>query len=333
MRPLRIGLAGLNFGRKLVSSGLKNGSLEVAACYSRTPASREKFAAEFGCAPCGSYREMVEREDVEAVILATPNHNHLEQGYEAAVRGKHVFVDKPITNSIKEARALIKACRDNGVKLCVGHNTRFFGSYSTIRELIHGGRIGQPLAVECHCGSSNAFSMRPGDWRWSEGTCPSLSLIQMGIHPLDAMRTVLGDVVSVSAHFENAMVEMDNPDLTAMMMEFESGATGVMVTSYIHNDYYSIWHGSEGVLRYMNWPDEGRIERLDRNGHVEENDHWIDFEKVDTLGYELSDFQQAVREDREPLVNGEEGLKSLAPVLAAVVSAREGRRVWVDELM
>ena len=333
MEPLRIGLIGLNFGKKLIRSGIANGSVELVACYSRTPRSRKAFAEEFGCDSCETYREMVERNDLEAVIISSPNHDHLEHAYEAASRGKHVFVDKPITNSVAEAREMITVCEQAGVKLCVGHNSRFFGSYSKIRELIKAGRIGRPIAVECHCGASNAFDLKPGDWRRSEGTCPGLALIQMAIHPIDTMRTILGDVVSVSAHFENVMVEMPNPDLNAVLLEFESGATGVLVTTYIHNDYYTIWHGSEGILRYMHWPDDGRIERLDSEGHVDQADHWIEFEKVDSLGFELKDFQQAVRENREPIVTGEEGLKSLLPVTAAIVSAKSGRRVFVDELI
>jgi predicted dehydrogenase len=333
MEPLRVGLVGLNFGKKVVTGGIKNGSIELVACYSRTPSSRKAFAGEFGCLACETYREMLEIEDLEAAIVISPNHDHLEHVYEAAARGKHVFVDKPIANSITEAKEIISLCEGAGVKLAVGHSTRFYGSYTKIRELIKEGRIGQPLAVECHFGASNAFSLRPGDWRWNELTCPGLALIQMGIHPIDVMRTILGDVVSVSAHFENVMVHMGNPDLNALIMEFESGATGVMICSYIHNDYYTVWHGSEGVLRYMYWPDDGRIERLDKLGHVDESDHWIEFEKVDPLAVEMKDFQRAVRENSAPIVTGEEGLKSLLPVIAAVESARTGRRVFVDELI
>jgi len=333
MEALRVGLVGLNFGKKLVTSGIKNGSLELVACYSRTPLSRKAFAEEFGCTACETYREMVELEELEAVIITSPNHDHLEHAYEAASRGKHVFVDKPIANSLEEAKEIISICESTGVKLAVGHNSRFFGSYSKLRELIKAGKIGQPIAVECHFGASNAFSMKPGDWRWSALTCPSLALIQMAIHSIDTMRTILGDVVSVSAHFENVMLQMGNPDLNALIMEFESGATGVLVSTYIHNDCYSIWHGSEGVLRYMYWPDEGRLERLDRNGHVDQSDHWIEFEKVDSMAFEMDDFCRAVREDRAPLVTGEEGLKSLLPVIAAVESAKTGRRIYLDDLI
>ncbi len=331
MEPLRAGLVGLNFGRKLAAGGIEGGSIELKACYCRTPASRQAFAEEFGCTACETYLEMVEREDLEAVLIASPNHNHLEHAYEAASRGKHVFVEKPITNALEEAREMISLCERAGVKLAVGHNSRFFGSYTKLHELITGGRIGQPVAVECHLGASNAFAMKPGDWKWSSGTCPGLPLIQMGIHPLDSMRTILGEVASVSAHFENVLLNMGAPDLTAMIMEFESGVTATMINSYIHNDYYSVWHGSEGILRYMHWPDEGRIERLDRMGHVDESDHWISFEKVNSLAFELEDFRRAVREGSEPIVNGEEGLKSLLPVVAAVDSARSGRRIYLED--
>jgi predicted dehydrogenase len=333
MKPLRVGLVGLNFGRKRVTSGISGGSLELVACCDHTPALREEFARDFGCETCNSVRQLAERDDIEAILIASPNHFHLEHAWLAASNGKHVFVEKPIANSIAEAQEMIKFCAEKGVKLCVGHNSRFYGCYSTIRRLIEEGRIGRPLAVECHFGASNAFGIQPGDWRRSELTCPGLALIQMGIHLIDTMRTILGEVVSVSAHFENLMVDMPNPDLSALILEFDSGAIGMMVNSYIHNDCFSIWHGSQGVLRYMYWPDEGRIERLDAMGHVDESDHWIEFEKVDSLAYELKDFQTAVREKRAPTVDGEEGLKSLLPVAAAAESARHGVRVRIEELL
>jgi predicted dehydrogenase len=277
--------------------------------------------------------ELAGGSDIEAVLIAAPNNEHSPLAWQVASAGKHLFIEKPIANSVAEAREMIGFCRSAGVKLCVGHNNRYYGSSATIRRLIRDREIGQPLAVECHCGASNGFYLQPGNWRRSDLACPSLALVQMGIHFIDTMRTVLGEVLSVSAHFENVMIEMPNPDLNAVILEFESGATGVMVNSYIHNDCYSIWHGSKGVLRYMNWPDEGKIERLDDKGHVDESNHWIEFEPVDSLGYELAGFRDAVREEREPEVNGEEGLKSLLPVAAAIESDKMGRRVFIDELL
>ena len=109
MEALRVGLVGLNFGRKVVTSGIRNNLIKLVACYSRTPSSREAFAEEFDCAPCDTYREMVERDDLEAVIITSPNHEHLGHAYEAATRGKHVFIDKPIANSIKEAEEIKEA--------------------------------------------------------------------------------------------------------------------------------------------------------------------------------------------------------------------------------
>jgi len=330
---LKAGVIGLNFGRKLAASGLKNGSIDIRSCFSPFPNERDVFAADFGCGVSQSVEELCASPEIEAVIIAAPNNEHASLAWKAASAGKHVFVEKPIANSVAEAREMIAFCRRAGVKLCVGHNNRNYGSSAAIRRLVREGAIGQPISVECHCGSSNAFSLEPGNWRRSDLACPSMALIQMGIHMIDTMRTVLGEVLSVSAHFENVMLDMPNPDLNATILEFESGATAVMVNTYIHNDCYTIWHGSEGVLRYMNWPDEGRIERLDKLGHVDESNHWIEFEPVDSMALELLDFRDAVRGDREPEVNGEEGLKSLLPVAAAIESDKLGRRVFIDELM
>ena len=332
MEPLKVGISGLNFGKKLARSGTDSKAIDIVSCYCRTPDTRKTFAAEYDCDTDETFKKLVERKDIEAVIIASPNHEHLEQCYLAAQNGKHIFVEKPIANTIEESEDIINICTKAGVKLAVGHNTRYFGSMVTVREQFKSGVIGQPVGCECHFGASNAPNLTPGNWKRSDMTCPAQPLMQMGIHMLDMMRTVFGEPVSVCAHFDNIMVNQPAPDTCAIIIEFDSGAVGTMTNTYVHNDCYSVWHGSEGVLRYMYWPDEGKVEKLDRWGHVDEKDHWIEFEKVDSLAYELEGFRDAVRKDSEILVSGDEGLRNVIAVTAAIESARVGRKIYLDEL-
>lgn len=333
MKPLSTGFAGLNFGRTLARSGVAGGSILPAACFDPRPETCREFAREYGCRPCASLQELLEQPGLEAVVIASPNPLHPEQAGAAAARGLHVFVEKPIANTPAEAREIIRRCREAGVVLAVGHSLRHHGAFATIRRLIGEGRIGRPTSVECHMGASNAFALKPGDWRSSAAACPGLALIQLGIHTIDAMRTILGEVTGVAARFAHLMVKLDNPDLNALVLEFDSGALGTLVTSYIDNDYFTAWHGSEGVLRYHGWPDQAtRIERLDRLGRVEQGDHWIEFAPVDANAVELLDFQRAVREGTRPAADGEEGLRNLLVVTAAIESANSGRWVRIEEL-
>ena len=332
MEPLKVGISGLNFGKKLARSGTKSGAIKIVSCYCRTPDSRQAFADEYECGTDETFIKMVERSDIEAVIIASPNHEHLEQCYLAAQNGKHIFVEKPVANTIEESEEIINLCTKAGVKLAVGHNTRYFGSMDAVREQFRSGVMGQPIACECHFGASNAPGLTPGNWKWSDMTCPAQPLMQMGIHMVDMMRTVFGEPMSVTAHFDNIMVNQSAPDTCAIIIEFDSGAVGTMTNTYIHNDCYSVWHGSEGVLRYMYWPDEGKVEKLDRWGHVNENDHWIEFAKVDSFAYELEGFRDAVHGNTEILVSGDEGLRNVMAVTAAIESARQGRKIYLDEL-
>src|SRR5260221_12734391 len=95
----------------------------IAACYSRSQDKREAFARKYGCRAARSYEEILEDRGIEAIINTTPNSVHLETTEAAARAGKHVFLDKPIANTVEDARALTAACRralDAQRELCLG---------------------------------------------------------------------------------------------------------------------------------------------------------------------------------------------------------------------
>src|SRR5690242_12357272 len=89
----------------------RSGKLTIAACYSRSEEKRQKFAGKYGCRAARSYDEILGDRSIEAIINTTPNSVHLETTTAAAKAGKHVFLDKPIANTIEDARALTQACR------------------------------------------------------------------------------------------------------------------------------------------------------------------------------------------------------------------------------
>ncbi|HYN13218.1 MAG TPA: Gfo/Idh/MocA family oxidoreductase, partial [Burkholderiales bacterium] len=83
----------------------RSGKFKIVACYSRSPEKREKFASKYNCKPTAAYEEILADKKIEAIVNTTPNSVHLETTLAAARAGKHVFLDKPIANTISDARA------------------------------------------------------------------------------------------------------------------------------------------------------------------------------------------------------------------------------------
>ena len=99
----------------------RSGKLEIVACFSRSEEKRNAFAKKYQCDASKSLDELLGNKSVEAVINTTPNDAHLETTAAAARAGKHVFLDKPIANTIADARAITAACRKAGVVLAIGY--------------------------------------------------------------------------------------------------------------------------------------------------------------------------------------------------------------------
>ena len=107
---LQVACIGMGWWSDVLADAIKrSGKLTIAACYSRSQDKREKFAAKYGCRAARSYEEILNDRSIEGIINTTPNAAHLETTVAAAKAGKHVFLDKPIANTIAEARALTEA--------------------------------------------------------------------------------------------------------------------------------------------------------------------------------------------------------------------------------
>ena len=102
----------------------RSGKLEIVSCFSRSEEKRKAFAKKYQCAAAGTFAEILQDKNVEGIINTTPNDAHLETTAAAARAGKHVFLDKPIANTIVDARAITDACRKAGVVLAIGYQDR-----------------------------------------------------------------------------------------------------------------------------------------------------------------------------------------------------------------
>mgnify|MGYP001094119759 CR=1 FL=1 len=188
MAKLRTAVTGLAFGEELMDEAGDCEYFECAGGYARTPATREAFGEKFGVKAYSSYDEIIADDDVDAILIATPNDTHKDYAIQAAQAGKHVFLEKPIDNTIEAGRAIIAACEKAGVTLFVGHMARRSSQFRMAKKMIDSGELGQVVLVEANRSHRGGMDVKEGEWRWFRDRCPGGPVMQLRIEALDEPR-------------------------------------------------------------------------------------------------------------------------------------------------
>jgi predicted dehydrogenase len=307
----------------------RSGKLEIVACYTRSDEKRQAFAAKYGCRATPSYEAMLEDDAVEAVINTTPNNVHAATTQAAARAGRHVFLDKPIANTIPDARALTKACREAGVVLALGYQRRKESHFRWIRRQIDAGIFGKLVNAEANISRDRVGRFDLSSWRYTAEGMPGGVMLQIGIHYSDVLAYLMGPITAVSGSLAQLVLPGENPDVASLILEHENGALSTLNASYASaSEHYVVnIYGKEASAYY----DLQQGLRFLKRGT--ERAKPVECEKNDTIVEELEEFAAAVRGQGEPEMNGERSTASLAVLLAGIKSAREGRRVEIAEIL
>jgi predicted dehydrogenase len=305
------------WGPRLAAAARRAG-LELVACFGRDEGRRAEFAARFGCEAAPSFEEAVGHPRVEGVVIATPNDVHEEQALACAERGRHVFVEKPIADSVEAGERMRRACADAGVSLMVGHAFRWLGAARRVKELVDGGALGRVVLAEANMSLPGTF--RPEAWRAHRSRNPGGPIMQLGIHHVDTLSYWLGPVRRATGRFAHVHAEADIDDVGVVMLEFDSGALGSLTGSYVSPKILSLrLLGTEAVLDYRTdfsvWPDASALDRvttLTLGGEP------VEFEERDMLADELAEFGRCIRGEGTPETGAEEGIAALGAVLDAL---------------
>jgi predicted dehydrogenase len=307
----------------------RSGKFRIAACFTRSEEKRARFAAKYGCHAAPAYEEILDDPTIEAIINTTPNGTHLETTREAAGAGKHVFLDKPIANTIADARALTKACRDAKVVLALGYQRRRESHFRWIRGEIDAGRFGKLVNAESNISRDRLGKIDLTSWRYQAAGMPGGVMLQIGIHYTDVLEYLLGPVKAVSARSVQLVLPGDNPDVASLVLEHEGGALSTLNASYASASEYYLMniYGKEASAYYD--MHQG-LRHLKRGA---ESPQPVVCAKNDPIVDELEEFARAARGECEPEMDGERSTASLAVILAGIRSAKEGRRVEVEEVL
>lgn len=330
---VRIAQAGIaNHGRTILNAIRASGNLKLIACFDIQAAANEGVAKEFDARPTSSFEELVNNPDVDAIALVTPNHLHAAQLRTAAAAGKHVFVEKPIANTVAEARAMIKLMRSSGLVLMTGHNTRRRRVFRRAKHLLQEGVLGKIVAVEANL--SRPAGLQPGlpAWKADPAKCALLPMMQLGIHFIDTISYLLQPVQRVSCFAANTLMPGPVFDATAAILQLESGIPVSLTSYYVSADAYFLRiYGTEGTLHCF--PTRMKLELL-RNGELAETrEEDFSVEGAESYILQMREFGECVRTGKTPETGGKEGLRALAVIEAMVASVTKRSVVEIDEIL
>ncbi len=313
------------WGQALVRSVQGNsGKIRFVAGVTRNAAAHGDFVKETGLALQEDYAAVLSDPAVDAVVLATPHSRHAEQVRQAAAAGKHVMVEKPFTLSKASALEAESACRRAGKVLAVGFNRRFLPAFQEMKSIIAAGGIGNILHLEAQFSGPSGYRRPPGTWRSERAENPAGGMTPRGIHVLDMMIHLCGEVESAFARSDRREVRIDTDDTTSALFRFRSGITGYLSTLMATGEFLRLHaFGSQGWLE-MRGENSLTLSDLDRVVWTKE------FEPAQTLKAELEAFADAVSGGAPFPVAPAEAIHGIAVLEAILKSATSGVEVPVD---
>ncbi|MBD0737356.1 Gfo/Idh/MocA family protein [Streptomyces sp. CBMA29] len=271
------------------------------------------------------YRAMLDDGGVDAVDICLPHHLHADAIIAAAEAGKHILCEKPLCLTVEEAERIADAVRAAGVTLMCAHNQLMMPAVARAKELIDSGGLGR--VYELHTADSffNDFDPASMGWRAHAETSGGGELIDTGYHPAYLLLHLAGSrPVEVTAMLStHRLTFMEGEDSARVLVRFEGGAVGEIVTSWAYDpapytDTFSVV-GERGSL----WSDGTTLHHRPRGGELATTR----FPRLDSVPAVCADFTARIRDGVRPVHTEDEGTDVLKVILAAYASARDKRTV------
>ncbi|MFH0964673.1 MAG: Gfo/Idh/MocA family oxidoreductase [Planctomycetota bacterium] len=317
----------------------------VAAC-SRSRENAQKVAEKRGAQWTTDLKDLLSRGDLDVVTICTPSGAHQEYALAAVRARKHVIVEKPLEITLERCDAIIEAARDAGVKLATVFPSRFSDSARTMFRAVDEQKFGRLSLCDAYVKWWRTQKYYDsGGWRGTWKLDGGGALMNQSIHAIDLLQWLAGPVQSVSANIATLCHErIEVEDTAVASLVFASGALGTIVGStaafpghlkrielsgdkgsaILEDEDIVCWKFETESLDDARIRKEFEAKRSSEGGGGAADPSTINYENHRR---QFVDFLRAIELDAEPLVNGEEGRKSVEIILAIYRSSREGCRV------
>ncbi len=342
----RVGVALIGIGSwsgVIANAVQRSKKARMVTCFTRNAEKRKAFSHTYGCDQEMSFEDVLKRDDVEGILLTTPNAVHAEHAVMAAQKGKHVYVDKPIANTLADGKRMVEACEKARVILLAGHDMRRLSGFRKMKDLLDRGAIGKPVMVESNFSARLGFELTPDKWRWygDDSGCPAGALMTMGVHHADTLQYYFGPIRRVFAFFNKLYTRAEVEDVTMTTFQFDSGVLGYLGSTYVSPRANWIYaYGTDGHLsctlslpnlpfdEYLKvWSVVDRYSTLQLYDKSKDKPESIPLPVGDPILEEIDEFADCIRTGKKPETDGPGALAALALIRAAIDSARTGMPV------
>lgn len=253
MRVRKLGIIGLGkWASVLTNACTASLKVQIISAYSRSKETREKYTEKYKITNVENVEEMLSNPDIEGIILTVPNEMHLQYAKLCAEYGKHVYIEKPITNNLTEAIELRDVCKSYGVKVFIGHVAKLLSGVQLISQEIKNGTLGDICIIEGHFSNERALTLSPNNWRWYQSKAPGGPLSQIAIHQFDVLRFLGGPISNLSAmSSRKSPVGAEVEDQWLINMQFKNGALGSITSSWTSPGVFEVRViGTKGLMHY-----------------------------------------------------------------------------------
>ncbi len=358
---MKVGVVGAGYiGQKRASVLREFPDVELVALADVDLQRAHQLAQQHNCRATSDWRELVACEQIDIVVVSTPNKFLMPITVAALERGKHVLCEKPLGRNVAEAKRMVEAARANHVRLKTGFNHRHHPAIWKAHELCASGAIGPLMFIRAVYGHGG----RPGydkEWRGDPDLAGGGELLDQGVHIVDLCHWFMGEFSQVSGftatyfwdlgYFEatgsNPQSPISNFQLPTSNLQLEDNAFALLRTSSgqiatLHTSWTQ-WKnrftfevsGRDGYVIVDGLGGNYGLERLTFGRRRPESgppiEEHFEFSGLDRSWHdEWAEFMAAVQEQREPLANGMDGLQAMRIIDAIYESARTGQVISLE---
>jgi len=249
---IRAAIAGLGWwGKTQVEAVQDSDKIKFVAATTRSLSEEAvEFCKQYDMELKPNYEAILEDPTIDAVVLVTPNSQHVDQTLAAVKAGKHVFCEKPFSLDGESAQQAVDAAAEAGLTVGVGYSRRFHPEITALREKVKNGELGTILHIEATMTFPNALYLKPGAWRADTSETPCGGLTPMGVHAIDGMIDMVGEIDEVYCQSFRRAIEVEADDTTSILFRMKDGCSGYLGTMTATGGGFNFQvYGSKGFIK------------------------------------------------------------------------------------
>lgn len=295
----------------------------------------------------GDYRQMLASDLVDAVVVSTPPQSHEEVVISALDAGKHVLCEKPLSNSMEASRHMVEASRKSGKALASGFNFRYIPAVQFLKQTLDSGLIGELDHVRGFAGHVGLSEFK-APWEYDKRVVGGGALMDIGIHMIDLVRYILGDVVEVYGVATGNVWKLDgSEDNGFALMRNPQGKTGTLHATWSEWKGYRFQvevYGNQGMIQAQYGPMMNTLIYMEQPGGprqrksnsypmtaLQEKLHGWQWSIERSFRRELADFARLTQGKNGAIADGFAGFRAVEIANAIYTSNRENRPVQLVE--